>query len=140
MSGRQGRAVKTITLKALLRTEALARLDVSTAFQLCADSTCEVVYFSAQQTYVTADLKVLVFQKAPGASVSVCYCFGYTRAEIRQTAHTGGGEALLETITGHIRAGRCGCEVNNPQGSCCLGNVRALLETSGDASPDPALD
>lgn len=28
----------------------------------------------------------------------------------------------------HIKADRCGCEVNNPQGSCCLGNVSAFIK------------
>ncbi len=26
-----------------------------------------------------------------------------------------------------IKANRCGCEVNNPQGSCCLGNVMTFV-------------
>lgn len=29
----------------------------------------------------------------------------------------------VELIRENIRENRCGCEVNNPQGSCCLGNV-----------------
>jgi hypothetical protein len=31
-------------------------------------------------------------------------------------------------VTEHIRAGRCGCNVNNPQGSCCLGNIQAVVK------------
>ncbi|MBB5379028.1 hypothetical protein HNQ07_004538 [Deinococcus metalli] len=138
MSGTRGRAVKTVTLKALLTPGALAHLDAGAAFQFCADPACEVVYFSAQQTYATTDLKGPVFQKAPESVVPVCYCFGHTRAEVRHAAETGSGETLLETITGHIQAGRCGCEVNNPQGSCCLGNVRAVLRSASHlASPAP---
>ncbi|WP_019011639.1 hypothetical protein [Deinococcus aquatilis] len=39
-----------------------------------------------------------------------------------------GVKGLPEVIRGHIRANRCGCEVNNPQGSCCLGNVTRLID------------
>lgn len=27
----------------------------------------------------------------------------------------------------HFQAGRCGCEVNNPQGACRLGNVNTVV-------------
>lgn len=114
MSGVRGRAVWIITLKALLTPGALARLDAGAAFQFCGDPACKVVYLSAQHTYSTADLKGPVFQQAPGAGVPVCFCFSHTRAELMRGAATYTGQALLESITGHIQAGRCGYEVNNP--------------------------
>jgi hypothetical protein len=27
-----------------------------------------------------------------------------------------------------VKAGNCACEVRNPQGSCCLGNVQATVK------------
>lgn len=74
------------------------------------------------------DLKVPVFQKDLKEDVPACYCFNWTRARIREEIkQTGKSEAVLE-ISMHIKANRCGCEVNNPQGSCCLGNVSSFIK------------
>ena len=43
-------------------------------------------------------------------------------------------ETLVET---GIAAGRCACELRNPQGSCCLGNVRVLVQTLSQAPVAP---
>ena len=37
--------------------------------------------------------------------------------ELTHALETGGGQILEGSIREHIAAGRCGCEVNNPQGS-----------------------
>ena len=126
-SGIRGKAVPLITLKALLTPPALARLTPEETFRLCPDPVCDVVYFSPSQTYGTGDLKVPVFQKDQAAGVPVCYCFAHTRADLERAAVTGTGQALEASIRAHVQAGRCGCEVNNPQGSCCLGNVVTVL-------------
>ncbi|CAM4094468.1 putative iron-sulfur cluster-binding metallochaperone [Deinococcus marmoris] len=129
VSGTRGKAVPLITLKALLTPLALARLTPEDTFRFCPDPTCDVVYFNAAQICRTEDLKVLVFQKDQAPGVPVCYCFGHTRADLSAAAASGTGQALETSIRAHIQAGRCGCEVNNPQGRCCLGNVVALLRT-----------
>jgi len=48
--------------------------------------------------------------------------------------------AHLDRITALVRAGRCECEVKNPQGSCCLGNLAAIAKSAtaalaAEASP-----
>ncbi|MBB5364483.1 putative iron-sulfur cluster-binding metallochaperone [Deinococcus humi] len=131
VSGTRGKGVPLITLKALLTPPALARLAPEDAFRFCPDPTCDVVYFSPTQTYRRTDLKVPVFQKEQVPEVPVCYCFAHTRADLSQVAASDTGQALEASIRGHIRAGRCGCEVNNPQGSCCLGNVVTVLRSLG---------
>lgn len=130
VSGRPGHRVKVITLKALLRPQALARLQPGGAFQFCPDPSCDVVYFGADQMFRVSDLKVPVAQKNSGDRVPLCFCFGLTRAEVWAAGKEGRGADLLDTIRGHIRAGRCGCEVNNPQGRCCLGGISAQLAST----------
>ena len=118
-----------ITLKALLTPSALASLEPAQAHRFCPERTCEVVYFSPLRRYRRAEVKVPVYQKDPAISVPVCSCFGQTRADLKEAHQQGRGQETVETIQQHIKAGRCGCEVNNPQGRCCLGNVtRALAE------------
>lgn len=116
----KGKPVQIVTLKSLLLPDALERLKPDTAYNFCASSNCEVVYFNNHHNvFNTRDLKVPVFQKDNRPDTPVCYCFGWTYERIVKT----GKHTVASNISEHVRANRCGCEVNNPQGSCCLGNV-----------------
>jgi hypothetical protein len=124
----QGKPVKVLTLKSLLVPQALERLNSQADYQFCSSANCPIVYFSAEgDTFTTSDLKVPVFQKDPAKEVPVCYCFGWTRQRLQQDLEQQEQTLAIAAITTHIQAGRCGCEVNNPQGSCCLKNVRDYL-------------
>jgi len=127
--GTKGKPVQLITLKSLLVPVALEQLNPATAYGFCPSPNCPVVYFSEQgQTFTTADLKVSVFQKNVNEDVSVCYCFAWSRKRIREELNQSGESNAVDMITTHIKAKRCGCEVNNPQGSCCLENVRSVVK------------
>lgn len=126
-SGGKGRRVSLATLKSLLVPDALATLDPAPQYFFCPDTTCDTVYFSGTSTYQQQHVKVPVFQKDPSAEVPVCYCFGWTRARLRDATVLHQSEVIPAQIAEHVRAGRCGCEVNNPQGSCCLGNIGKSL-------------
>lgn len=117
-----------ITLKSLLKPSALEHLNPEAIHFYCSDATCSVVYFDGEAVFGTDVLKVPVFHKDDGADVPVCYCFHWTRTRIADEVRATGASTAAEQITEHIRAGRCGCEVNNPQGSCCLGNVRSVVK------------
>lgn len=124
----QGKPVNLITLKSLLIPQALERLNAQASYRFCRSADCPIVYFStAGDTFTTDDLKVPVFQKNPGQGVPVCYCFGWTRQRIQQNLEQQEQTSAIAAITAHIQTGRCGCEVNNPQGSCCLKNVRDYI-------------
>lgn len=125
ITGVIGQPVETITLKALLCPPALATLDPQARYEFCPDPTCETVYFSGVQTFDRQDVAVPVLAKDPSADVPVCYCFGWTRERLQTV-----GRAALEEIRTHVVAGRCGCEVNNPKGTCCLGDVSRVLSAS----------
>jgi hypothetical protein len=128
VNGRPGRVVKLVTLKALLTPQALTRLEPGDTYHFCPDPACPVVYYSASHSYRGEDLKVPVFQKDSGTDVPVCYCFAYLRRDLAGEGIPEDAQGIPEVIRGHIRANRCGCEVNNPQGSCCLGNVTRLID------------
>jgi CopZ-like zinc binding protein len=128
--GRKGRALDPITLGALLRPQALARLENAT-YSFCAAPACPVVYFAneAGSVYHKEDLEVRVGLKEAGDPIPLCYCFGHTRASAWEEIKRTGQSTVVASITAHVKAGRCACEVNNPSGTCCLGEVnRAVKE------------
>ncbi len=133
VSGTKGKSIELITLKSLLIPAALATLDATREYYFCKTATCDIVYFSGPLSFSVGDVKVKVHQKDEGADVPVCYCFGWTPASIAQAAETGEADRIVPSISAHIKAGRCGCEVNNPQGSCCLGNVNSVVKEAQKA-------
>jgi len=126
-NGSSGNAVDRQTIKALLIERALGRLG-SGEYRFCADADCDVVYFDGKGSlFATKDLRVAVWQKVPFGKRPVCYCFGESEASIRAEIAASGRSAAVERIREHIAAGRCACEVRNPRGACCLGDVTAAV-------------
>lgn len=133
----RGRPVDLLTVKALLTETSLGRL-ANVAHRFCPDPSCDVVYFDADgATYGKRDLRVPVWQKEPFGDRTVCYCFGVSEAGIRAEILATGRSEATERVRAHIAAGRCACEVRNPRGVCCLGDVAAAGTRVAQALGDP---
>lgn len=128
--GHSGLPVGRVTLKALLRPAALARLERA-EYRFCPVHGCDVVYFGGGERFGRADVLAPVFQKQPAGSRIVCYCFEVSEGRIAQEAATTGTSPSYERIKQLVKTGRCACEVRNPQGACCLGNVMELVRSAG---------
>lgn len=126
--GQRGKRVQGQTVKAMLSVT--LREIQNTEYLFCRTKDCPVVYFSADggQTFTTEQVRERVYQKEPGADdVFVCYCFRHTVGDLtRASADT--REAIVDDIDSGIQADQCACDLRNPQGSCCLGNVKALIK------------
>jgi hypothetical protein len=121
-----GKAASVATVRALLRTS--LRAVTHEAYHFCATSDCPVVYFTfdGDQQFSTDELREPVFQKAPSDPAAlVCYCFQYSREAVQQ-ADASTHAQIVADITAGVQDGQCACDIRNPQGSCCLGNVRRL--------------
>ncbi|TVQ41896.1 MAG: (2Fe-2S)-binding protein [Gloeocapsa sp. DLM2.Bin57] len=130
INGEKGKLVQLITLKSLLQPSALEQVNPNTEYFFCLTPDCQVVYFNGKgQTFSIDQIKVPVFQKEQRFDVPVCYCFGWTRERIESEINQTGQTSAEISIRNHIKAKRCGCEVNNPQGSCCLANVRQVTKS-----------
>ncbi len=116
----KGKKIKLITIKSLLKPKSLATIDAQEQYYFCKDPDCKIVYFNGNgQSFNSQNIKLKVHQKDSSPEVAICYCFDWTRQNIAQAAKENRLEQITPSITAHIKAGRCGCEVNNPQGSCC---------------------
>lgn len=129
-SGTPGKPVARLTLESLLMATGLARLEPDARYAFCPADSCPVVYFSTSgQVFTTQELSVRVHQKSPeDPTVPACYCFGHTPTSIARELEKTGESTVVKSIAAEVQAARCDCEAKNPQGSCCLGNVTALVK------------
>ncbi|AEJ44424.1 hypothetical protein TC41_2527 [Alicyclobacillus acidocaldarius subsp. acidocaldarius Tc-4-1] len=112
----------------MLTGAALRRLRPDDDFHFCASPGCNVVYFASDQVFRVADVRQRVFQKDASADAPVCYCFDWTRESLIAAVHR--GVRPDEDIEEQVRERRCACDLRNPQGACCLGNVKAILASA----------
>ena len=125
----QGRRLSRETMESLLKPEAVSLMqDVDYFFDPTPD--CNVVYFSNQaDSYFTKDaLTVRVGIKESEPPISICYCFGHTLESAREELWATGRSTVAERITAEVQAGKCSCDVKNPSGKCCLGDVHRVVK------------
>ena len=126
--GEKGKPVQGQTVKALLSVT-LRRVR-NAEYLFCQTPTCPVVYFTTDgaETYTVEQVRERVYQKESNADdIFICYCFRHTVGQIR-VATPESRAAILDDINTGIQADQCACDLRNPQGSCCLGNVRGLIK------------
>ncbi len=126
--GAQGRKVHPETMENLLKPEVLARRKDATYFFDLTPG-CDVVYFSneAGSYFAKDELRVRVGIKETESPVPICYCFGHTAESARKEILATGHSTMAERITAEVQAGNCACEVKNPSGTCCLGEVNQVV-------------
>lgn len=120
-----GMPVGRITLQALLTPDGLRR-GIPAQPRFCGTADCPIVYFDVDGdvTFTKADLAVRVYAKHPNdASALVCYCFGLS---VGAMANGERAHELREAVVREVQAQRCACEVKNPRGGCCLGDLVRL--------------
>ena len=127
------RPVQRQTVGALLKPDRRAEIPHQDEFCFCRTPDCDVVYFRANEVlFRKGDVRVRVHQKEPNdPKVLVCYCFDWTPEKIRAQLERAGKSTAVDEIKAQVKAGNCYCEVTNPQGTCCLGNVAKVVEQKG---------
>ncbi|SRR5258707_11334108 len=133
VNGACSKQVDVLTVKSLVRRLPLGMLN--TQYYFCDASDCEVVYFALDAQaprFRREDLAVRVGAKETADPIPICYCFGFTRQDIWDEIRRTGKSTVGQRITAEVRAGNCACEVKNPSGKCCLGDVaRTARDTLG---------
>lgn len=123
-NGMRGRAVEWRTVAALTTGPVPPRRD----FWLCLDRDCDIVYFSENGHYLgTGELRFEAGIKSASPEAFLCYCFLHRRREFLSERLRAGGSTLVSQIATAVKAGNCACDVRNPTGRCCLGEIKKEL-------------
>ncbi len=128
-----GTPADRITLKALLTPDGLRR-GVPAQPSYCPTAECPTVYFDVDggATFTEADLTVRVYAKHPGdPEMPVCYCFNVNVGSMC----AGRARELREMVAHEVQAHHCACEVKNPKGGCCLGDLVRIERGYEHADP-----
>lgn len=142
VSGTRSKQVAVLTVKSLVRHLPFGM--PSTQYYFCDAPGCDVVYFPLHPealTFRREDLLVRIGAKETEDSSPVCYCFGITRDQIQKEIRKTGKSAAAERVKAEVKADRCACEVKNPSGKCCLGDIARtvkLAQESASSSCVPA--
>ena len=117
------------TFNALVKDEIKAKFDCFDGFYYCKTPSCKTVYFRGDTILTQEDIKVVVGLKERANPATVCYCFQWTKEKIKTEIQEKGESVVLEDIKAKMKNPGCSCEVLNPSGGCCLGDVsRAIKE------------
>jgi len=116
--------------------EALPLLAVERRF--CKTPSCRVLYYGADGRWVGKDAAaVRVGVKETEDPVPICYCFGFARADVRAEVARNGDSTIPARVTAQIHAARFACEIKNPSGACCLGEIRAAVKEAKELLVPP---
>jgi len=117
------------TVESLVNPDVLDRLMPQSYF-FCDAPHCDTVYVSALGDHViTKDMLVVrVGIKEMENPIPLCYCFGYDCKDIIDDVRQKGHTDIQEIITQRVRDGECRCEITNPSGRCCLGDISKAIK------------
>lgn len=111
-----------------VKNENLARVGDG-EYKFCATPTCPVVYFAVLgDPFTVSDVRELVTIKASSDARPICYCFGFTEGDIREEIERTGQSSVPAQIGRLIKEKMCACEIRNPSGACCLGEINRVVK------------
>ncbi len=135
--GAIGRVVAEETIEAILKAS-LATSLLAVERRFCRTASCDALYYGADGRFIEkAAARVRVGVKESEDPIPLCYCFDFNRADVRREVAQTGECTISARIAAEVRAGRCTCEVKNPSGGCCLGEVNRAVRDAKEAPVRP---
>ncbi len=126
--GKVGRIVARQTVVHHVRSEKLAEVK-SEEYKFCPSENCQTVYYSTSgEIFTVDDVRELVTSKSSGDNRPLCYCFGFTEGFARREIAQTGESSVPAQITRFIKEKLCSCEIRNPAGVCCLGEINRTVK------------
>jgi len=127
--GEVGRIVARQTVAHHVKSQKLAEIK-SDEYKFCPSEKCPTVYYSVSgEVFTTGDLRELVTSKSSGDYRPLCYCFGFTEGFVREEVERTGASSVPAQVSQFIKEKLCVCEIRNPAGACCLGEINRTVKS-----------
>ncbi len=95
-------------------------------YSFCPNSECDVVYFHNKETFTTNMInKEIGLKKNSSPKGIICYCYNYPLSELYD-------EAIIAKIKIRIENYGSRCDIRNPNGRCCLKEIRCMQKKRKD--------
>ena len=135
--GAKGRNVKAITVKSHVNAATKQSLGLLEGFRFCPTADCANAYYRPEDGVVVdkKNTRFPIFQKETTPERLVCYCFQHSVQEIVAEVSSTGDSKVIQEIKENCKRGMDDCARNNPQGSCCLGNVSKVVRAAKGSGP-----
>ena len=130
LCGKKGKAVTQVTIESLVKNDLIKGLQSHVGFQFCKERECRIAYYNSEtnEKINKEGLTVSVGQKETCPKRLLCYCFNHSAKDLEEDFIKNNESTIFNEIKDQCKAGKDKCEENNPQGSCCLGNVSAVIK------------
>jgi hypothetical protein len=126
--GNAGRMVAKQTVVHQVKSERLPTVG-DADYKFCSSADCDVIYYSAHgNVFTTADVREMVTSKTKDDDRPLCYCFGFTEGNIRREIALMGESNVPAQVSQFIKEKLCACEIRNPSGVCCLGEINKTVK------------
>jgi len=132
-----GKPVPRDTVARFVSPEALTTLGEAEP-RFCPRPDCPVAYYAPLGEPVLKErLSVRLGMKEQDGPRPICYCFGHTQESLAaEWAEKHSVSAVMDVMAA-VRAGECRCAELNPQGVCCLPNLRSTVLALQELPPMP---
>jgi hypothetical protein len=132
-----GKPVPRGTVARFVDADSLNRLGEGEP-RFCPHPRCPVAYSAPLGEPIPKDrLSVRVGLKEQEGPRPICYCFGHTRESLAAEWAEKHSVSAVMDVMAKSRAGECRCEELNPQGVCCLPELRKTVLSLQDLPPTP---
>ncbi|MEO7659122.1 MAG: hypothetical protein ABIV48_05865 [Pyrinomonadaceae bacterium] len=126
--GNAGRIVTKQTVVHQVKSEKLSSVG-DAEYRFCESVDCDIVYFSPDgNLFTTEDVRESVTSKTKGDDRPLCYCFGFTEGYVRKEISRTGVSNVPSQVSQFIKEKMCACEIRNPCGVCCLGEINRTVK------------
>ena len=126
-NGEQGYGVEWRTVAAVT----MGPIPLRREYWRCGAPDCEIIYFAEDgHTLRATDLRFVAGSKSTSLDAVLCFCFLHCRRDFLLAPRQGREHALFSRIATEVKAGNCACEVRNPTGRCCLGEIKQEIAQS----------
>jgi hypothetical protein len=123
------------TVEALLTHRTKVQFECFDGFYYCKTPSCKTVYFRDDTILTQKDMSIIVGLKDGASPATICYCFDWTKERIKTEIQEKGTTVALEDIKANMQNPGCSCEILNPSGDCCLGDVSKIIKELSSCLP-----